>query len=86
VQGKEVLEVVEREEEVRNPGGLGGVLVGAATIVTVVEIKVGPNVDGGRSLVVPAGFVESIYDLSEGARFGSRIHRANELKRRLESF
>ncbi len=43
---EEVLEVVVGEEEVRDACGFGGVPVGAILMVAVIEIEVGPDLDG----------------------------------------
>ncbi len=46
MKGEEVLEVVVGEEEVRDARGFGRVQVGAILMVAVIEIEVGPDLDG----------------------------------------
>lgn len=51
MEGKEILEVVKGEEKVRDAGSFGGVEIATVFFVAMVEIKVGPYLDG-RSVSV----------------------------------
>ena len=77
MQSEEVLEVVEGEQEIGDTGSLGGVVSGAVLIVPVVEVEVGPNVDGATT-IRSSSLVVGAFDFPEGADIGDRVLGANK--------
>ena len=82
VEGKEVLEVVKGKQEVRDAGQLGGVKVGTPMVIAVIEVEVGPNLNGRGLLVGGARSSIGTRQLSESAGRSHRVFRADEEDRR----
>ena len=47
MQGEKVLEIMVGEKEIRNAGRFTFVTVCTSLVISMVEIEIGPNLDGG---------------------------------------
>ena len=77
---------MEREEEVRDPGSFCRVVFSALIIIAMIEIEVGPDLNGSGRSVVCAGPVVSVLDFSKRTSFGDSAHGADEDERSCECF